>query len=289
MSGRSAFNITIDFDLCPTPQNKDDPQCITPPATEDGYWIGLFLEGEDPTKVVPFTFQNLEDVPGFNTDARGSLFFHAVNMRKNFVAKLFAKGGAGKTFPHLQPSSTYFLGDSNIIAVTDVDCPQQRRVSYHGHGDDKKLIITWTAGEHADQALMYRVAPKKVPLLTRWLSVDDDNWSRVEAQRDVYTSDDMCAPPATTTGWREFGATYFAELPNFDSDTAIQYSVGGANCTESHPCEDWTEVTSVHQPPRDDEKVRAFVFGDMGEYYPDDSVKDFTEASYAVVGQKLNF
>lgn len=228
----------------------DRPELVTvqwdglSPGMADA-WVGLYLAGEDATRVVPlkYNFCN-RSTARHPSAASGSLSFRVLNYRADIVFRLFI----GWEQPVL-------IAESPAVAIRAHAHPTGLRLALTGIRG--QVAVTWTSAPVVAARLEYEIDPEAAKL-SRAVGV-------VGAEAQTYDAAELCGTPASSEGYRDPGAFYTARIAGIEPSDEVRYRVGSDAA--------WSEWHSFRGPPASGAAVKIFAFGDLGQHPLDDSAQ----------------
>jgi len=212
---------------------------VAKPSLND--WIGVYSpDTTDVTLRSPIKYKWANSSTTYLSTGAGSLNFRLINMRQNYIFVFFTNGTA----------SPVVSGRSNPVTFADPNEPLQPHLAYTG--DVTQMRLMWTT------------LNAKQP--TVWYGESSGVYSRsVPAKSSTYTVDQMCGPPAATTGWREPGTLHNAIMTDLIPGRRYYYVFGDAsapaNSLAGRSAEFSFEAAQLADPTK---SIDFFVFGDLG-------------------------
>jgi hypothetical protein len=114
---------------------------------------------------------------------------------------------------------------------------------------------------------VFRITESTATTAAAWKLEKDAGYIGVEASTDRFTAADMCAPPATGQGYRDFGFIHSAEFPpGLPSGGSVQYYLSDHTGSRSR-----TYTLRLPPAPGPDVVTRVDMVADMGRGTLDDS------------------
>lgn len=123
----------------------------------------------------------------FNASGSGSIRFHLINIRSQFI---FAFLRNGTDYPIL-------VATSEVVRFSNPDAPSQGRLALHTLPDHMRVM--WHGGGNVSNMIAYGTAKFSLN-------------QYVIALHSTYTADDLCGSPATDIGWLDPGMIHYAVI-----------------------------------------------------------------------------
>jgi len=205
-------------------------------------WVGVYLEGDDLTKVVPLKYQFCNhtlqalSATGRPNFENGSLHFEILNYRHDVVFKIFA----GWERPVLIAST----------APVKIDVPESPSgIHLALTGIDGEMAVTWTSLRGGTTpSVEFHVVESSGRLR---------NATAAAGPGQTYARHELCGAPATAQGWRDPGTFWTGVMDRLQPGNIVRYRVG----TD----EAWSSYFTFRAPPMAGSPVRILAFGDMGQ------------------------
>eukprot|EP00281_Chroomonas_sp_CCMP1168_P005804 CAMPEP_0206278652 /NCGR_PEP_ID=MMETSP0047_2-20121206/37539_1 /ASSEMBLY_ACC=CAM_ASM_000192 /TAXON_ID=195065 /ORGANISM="Chroomonas mesostigmatica_cf, Strain CCMP1168" /LENGTH=606 /DNA_ID=CAMNT_0053708421 /DNA_START=110 /DNA_END=1931 /DNA_ORIENTATION=+ len=208
---------------------------------KDPYWIGMYLEGEDPASIVPIKYMFTKSDAEKHFSEAGSASFWATNMRKGIVFNLF-RAIVFNLFRG-QPEAPTLVATSNTVKLRTPNEPTGGRLTHSAMPGS--MTISWITGPGATNQTV------------QWGSVAGQYTQSADALATTYARSDMCGGVAKGQGWREPGIHY-----RYGSDA-----------------DGWSLPFFFYAKPAYGAKAKFFVFGDLGTHSPDESEQEWDAAA----------
>jgi hypothetical protein len=196
----------------------------------------------DVTATAPVQYKNLT---GGGGAASGWTVFRVFNRRADWDFVYFRNG---TQWPVM-------AARSNAITFPSPDAPLQGRLSLEAL-PSRRVTLSWVSG-----------APPLQPRVKygKQYGVSTDE---VFASTVTYGRENMCGPPASTTGWREPGYIHKATLGELEPGVTYFYQFG-----DDLGAGGFSEIFNfTAPPPRGAKNMRIIAYGDMGTYADDGSL-----------------
>ena len=222
------------------------------PSTDD--WIGAYSPAPAVTEVfstvpVKFGYCTWGEQSTYLQDGSGELIFNFTNLRANITFYYFTGGFYWPaTF-----NTTKLVATSPLnVSFFDFNQPLRNRVVPTGNYDIYNVL--WSAAYNAEPTL-------------RWGITNGTYNTWVGATVSSVAQSSMCAAPANSTGWRDLGNIYTAEIVGILSlnlgGSYIYYIFGDAATNT------WSSETAFWVPPNrgaspKDRATRVVVLADTG-------------------------
>ncbi|CAD7699098.1 unnamed protein product [Ostreobium quekettii] len=165
-------------------------------------WVALYVPGDaDPAEVSPVKYRNAKHAEGYMDTGAGSLDFilenHRDTMRFYFMRKA--------------PGEPFVAAKSPLIQLANPNAPMQVHLALTANHSEMK--IQWVTKDTGSPAVEWGTSPGHYT-------------SRSKATSTTYTRDDMCGPPANTTGFIDPGVFHAATVTGVKPLEQIYYRVG---------------------------------------------------------------